>query len=310
MDVGNLRRRRPAPHDLWRVAVTVPAAAVAKVEEALDDDAAALLSFESRPGGPWRVEALVKGKPDRPRFAARVAVAAAVAGVAPPRLLVRRVPDVDWVTRVQSLLDPVDAGRYYVHGARQRPGGPGRISLRIEAGAAFGTGDHATTRGCLVVLDRLAFGRSFRNALDMGCGSGILAIAVAKTWPARVLAVDNDPLAVDMARTNARENGVSGRVRVVWGDGYHTPAVHRAAPFDLVVANILALPLAEMAPALARHLAPGGIAMLSGFIEGETPIVLSAHRPRGLKPLDRLVLGGWVTLVLQAPRRPRRDVCP
>jgi ribosomal protein L11 methyltransferase len=141
--------------------------------------------------------------------------------------------------------------------------------------------------------------------LDLGCGSGVLAIAAAKCWPARVLAVDNDPIAVRVAGTNAAINGVAQRMRVVLAEGYAHSSVRRIRPFDLVLANILADPLIELAPALRAHLAPGGRAVLSGLLDRQADAVIAAHRAQGMRLLDRIADGPWTALVLWLPVRTR-----
>jgi ribosomal protein L11 methyltransferase len=177
------------------------------------------------------------------------------------------------------------------------------VPIRLDAGLAFGSGEHASTRGCLLALDELARRRRFRRVLDMGCGSGILAIAAAKCWPARVLAVDNDPKAVVVAQENADQNGVAGQIRVRWSEGYRSPAVRSAGPYDLIFANILADPLCDMARDLARHLAPGGTAILSGLFDRQAARVIEAHRAVGLRLRRCLQLEIWTTLVFSARRR-------
>jgi len=149
-----------------------------------------------------------------------------------------------------------------------------------------------------LALDRLARQRDFVRPLDLGCGSGILAIAMAKLWAVPVLAIDNDPQAVAVARDNAAINGVAGRVAVAIGGGYGSAAARRAAPFDLVAANILARPLRRLAPGLARSLAPGGCAILSGLLDDQVDWVMAAHRPLGLGLIERRSLAGWAVLVV------------
>jgi ribosomal protein L11 methyltransferase len=169
-------------------------------------------------------------------------------------------------------------------------------------GLAFGSGEHATTRGCLLALDDLARRRRLRRVLDLGCGSGVLAIAAAKTWPARVLAADNDPVAVAVAAENAALNGVADRVRVVESDGYRHPAIGAGGPYDLILANILADPLRGFARDLARRLAPGGAAVLSGIVDHQVRPVVLAHRPYGLRLRRTIAIGPWATLVLGRTR--------
>jgi ribosomal protein L11 methyltransferase len=216
-----------------------------------------------------------------------------------PEARVERLPEVDWVTESHQALPAIQAGPFYIHGAHVREAAPpGAIPILIEAGPAFGTGRHESTLGCLLALADLAKTRKPVQALDMGCGSGLLAIAIAKLWGCPVRAVDNDPAAVQAAAGNAAANGVGAQVTARCGDGYEEAALGAGAPFDLIVANILAAPLQAMAPDLKCHMAPGGVAVLSGLLEDQADGVIAAHAP--LRLLRRIPLGGWATLVLEA----------
>jgi ribosomal protein L11 methyltransferase len=221
---------------------------------------------------------------------------------------VEALPAVDWAARLQKDFPPRRIGRFYVHGSHVRKGAPrGCHAIRIDAGGAFGTGEHESTEGCLVALDRLASrrrGLKEARVLDMGCGSGILAIAAGKLG-ASVLAVDRDASAVAVARENVRLNGVAARVRLARADGYRGIGA-REGRFDLVFANILARPVIRMAPALARRLAPGGRAVLAGFLDRDGPRVAEAHRAVGLTVIGRIRCRGWTTLVVgRAAKRAR-----
>jgi ribosomal protein L11 methyltransferase len=261
---------------------------------------------EPRPAGgaAWRVEGFSAREPDRGAFIAATAAAALAMGVEAPSLAVDQVLARDWLSQNRDAFPPLRHGRYFIHGSHIRDHGPaGCIPLHIDAGSAFGSGEHASTAGCLLALDRLARRRRFQNALDLGCGSGILALAIAKTWRAKVVATDIDPDAAAVTRANARINGLTPLVRVAVGNGYDTAIIRTARPFDLIVANVLARPLVRLAGALARHLAPDGIAILSGFIDDDWAWVAAAHRAFGLGLVQRVSLDGWTTLVLS--RSPR-----
>jgi len=185
------------------------------------------------------------------------------------------VPTEDWAALSQQTFDALRVGRYVIRGAHVPPPPAGSIDLMIEAGAAFGSGSHQTTQGCLLAIQKLAKRKPMRRVLDMGTGSGILAVAAAKTWgPATVLGTDNDTVAVLSAAQSVRRNGVAGRIRILLSDGYAAPAIRQAAPYDLIIANILARPLRDMASALARHLAPGGHAILSGILHQDRKSVV------------------------------------
>lgn len=209
------------------------------------------------------------------------------------------VPDIDWVSKSLEGLAPVRAGRFVVHGSHDRAHvRPGELAIEIEAAQAFGTGHHGTTAGCLETIGYALRERPVRRALDLGTGSGVLAIAIRKLVPARVLATDIDPVAVAAARRNVRGNLVGTGVRVVTATGFHAPAFAEEAPFDLIVANILARPLMRMAPDIRRHLAPGGRVILSGILAEQRWKVLSAFNAQHLAHRRTLRRDGWVTLLL------------
>ena len=191
---------------------------------------------------------------------------------------------------------------------------PGIISLRIDQSVAFGTGQHATTAGCLMAIERLSKRRKFHRALDMGTGSGILALGAQRLTRAHVIATDIDQCATDVAAQNARLNRVGRTIRTASGVGYQALKSfrHRSGPgtaltFDLIVSNILARPLAAMAPDLARHLEPGGYAVLSGLLVRDERYVVAAHRAQGLVFQQRIVLDGWLTMILKKPHRRDRE---
>ncbi len=286
----------------WTLILTVPSAALPSFEAALDVLGGALvIGVADKDGatGAVPLRLYLTKRPDRAEVTALLAAAAAAAKVAIPAFEIEAVPDLDWVAESQKALPPIKAGRFYVHGTHEcGPLPPARIPILIDAGAAFGTGRHESTRGCLIALSRLAKRRRFGRPLDLGCGSGVLAIAIAKLWPVPVLAVDNDQTAVRVAAENARINGVATRLRCTASDGYRSAVVVRRAPYDLIVANILAAPLAAMAGDLARCLAPGGVAVLSGLLAAQDRIVLAPHRGHGLRLRSRILVGDWVTLLV------------
>ncbi|RME15685.1 MAG: 50S ribosomal protein L11 methyltransferase [Alphaproteobacteria bacterium] len=213
---------------------------------------------------------------------------------------VSEVPDVDWVAHVKRELAPVEAGRFFVYGSHDADKVPeGRVALRIEAAMAFGTGHHGTTLGCLTALDQLvAAGADKRNIADIGCGTAVLAMAAARVWPGRVLASDIDAVAVEVAEANVAANGLEGRVEVLEAAGFDHPTLQQAAPFDLVFANILKGPLLALADDMARHVAPGGHAILSGILNPQAEEVIERYRAAGFSLAERAEFGDWTTLVL------------
>jgi ribosomal protein L11 methyltransferase len=210
------------------------------------------------------------------------------------------VPDQNWVALSQAALPPVAAGLFLVHGAHDRVRvGARRTAIEIEAGEAFGTGHNATTALCLEALDRLTRRRPFMRVLDLGCGSGVLAIAAARVLPgASVLAVDNDPLATAIARENARLNGVRRRVRVLDAAGFAHPLLRPTGAFDLVLANLLPGPLIALAPAMCRALAPGGVAVLSGLLDHQAREVAATYRAAGFRSVGCSRRAGWTVLTM------------
>ena len=287
----------------YRLSLKVPLAALEIVEAGLAplmEQGSGALSYGLPDDEGWLgLELYLETAPPAPQLAWTLALIGAATGLDPAEARLEALPAVDWVAESQKALPAIRAGRFYLYGShvRERPP-PAYSPLLVEAGAAFGTGRHETTRGCLVALTQLAKRRAVRKVLDMGCGSGLLAMAAARLWPCRVLAVDNDPVAVRVARANAALNRLSGPFRTAVSDGYQAHLVRRAGPYDLICANILAPPLRAMAPALARSLAPGGQAILSGLLVSQEAWVLRAHLDQGLRLQSRVVLGDWTTLVL------------
>jgi ribosomal protein L11 methyltransferase len=267
----------------------------------------AVTLFETPPAG-FVVEAYYDAEPAPAAFAKALASLGDALGSAS----VQAVPDQNWVALSQASLPPVAAGRFLVHGSHDRRRiGSRRMAIEIEAGEAFGTGHNATTTLCLEAIDRFARRRNFTRVLDLGCGSGVLAIAAARVLTrGRVLAVDNDPLATAVARGNVRLNGASGRVRVLDASGLAHRALRAAGSFDLVLANILPRPLLALAPAMRRALSPGGIAMLSGLLDAQAREVLARYLNADFHLLARTSRAGWTALVLlrtAAPATRRRS---
>jgi ribosomal protein L11 methyltransferase len=240
---------------------------------------------------------------DRPNeTAVRALVALAAGAAAANALTFEPLAAQDWVRTSLDGLAPVAAGRFVVHGAHDRARVPvNRIGVEIAAALAFGTGHHGTTRGCLIALDRIAKRRPRGKVLDVGTGSGVLAIAAARALRRPVLASDIDPRAVAIARDNARLNRVGGLVEVAHAAGLGARRLRARAPFGLVLANILLDPLRRMATPMARLTAPGARVVLSGLLATQARAALAAYRPRGLVLERRIALEGWVTLVLRRP---------
>ncbi len=210
------------------------------------------------------------------------------------------IPDVDWVARSLEGLKPVRAGRFLVHGSHDRAAHrPGDMTIEIDAGQAFGTGHHGTTAGCLEMIEQVVRRERPANALDLGTGSAVLAIAMAKRARMPVVATDIDPVAIEVARANVRLNGVANHVQCFTATGFAHLALKRGRPFDLIVANILARPLMALAPQMARHVAAGGSAILSGILDSQRDQVIAAYRNQGFRHIRTLHREGWVTIHLK-----------
>jgi len=297
---------------MWQIEVSVPGEAVARLEVSLAPYAAAL-SSRAAGDSAWLVQAMFEDSVGREAVALSLAAAARALAMAPIAFVPAPLPETDWVRTSLERLGPVRAGRFRLRGGHDRASAnPAVIELVVEAGLAFGTGHHATTQGCLRALDRLARGRRFRHVLDLGCGSGVLAMAAAKCFGRVVWAADIDPVAVSVTRANSRRNRLGPRIRAITSDGLGARALAGARGvdlralagargFDLILANILARPLTRLAPAMARALAPGGVAVLSGLIESQQRWVLNAYLRQGFRLAWRVVEPGWPTLVVVRP---------
>ena len=213
----------------------------------------------------------------------------------------------DWVTKSQSGLEPIRAGRFFVHTPVHHAAVPeGTIAFEIDAGLAFGTGQHATTAGCLAALDRLErSGKTFTNIADIGTGTGLLAFAALALWPqAKAIATDIDPISIDVTNDNARINGVKighapGELLLAVADGMDHGVVQARAPYDLLIANILAGPLIDLAPSFAANVAPGASVVLAGLLDTQADAVIAAYEALGMKVIER-GKGEWCVLVLEA----------
>jgi ribosomal protein L11 methyltransferase len=275
----------------------LPEASARAVAAAIDGDAllwAHSFDLSETAPGVWYVTVYFEDEPDADE---RAALARAADGGA---FEFAALPETNWVAKSLEGLAPVRAGPFLVHGAHDRNVVKAHdIGIEIEAGMAFGTGHHGTTSGCLIAIDRIARRTKIRRALDLGTGSGVLAIAIARRTKARVVASDIDPVAVAVARQNVRLNGVASRVQTVAAAGLHHAAIASSAPYDLIVANILAGPLVTLAPAIKRATANGGTVILSGLTLDQERRVAATYRSVGLTRVGVIHLGDWATLILR-----------
>lgn len=255
-----------------------------------------------------RIEILISGTHPRAEYESALAAVLKEQGLGTPIIKLKEAAEKDWVAESQRGLKPVYAGRFVIHGEHNRNiVNPNQIGVLIEAGQAFGTGHHQSTQGALVAIDGLGRKVTPMAILDLGTGSGVLAIAMAKFWLAPVLATDVDPVAVAVTNENIDKNMIPRRhlgehtpgVCAITANGLDDPAFGLEGPFDIVTANILARPLIDLAPALAKHVRPGGYVILSGFLEGEEADVFGAYRPLAFRLERAIPLGEWRTLILQ-----------
>jgi ribosomal protein L11 methyltransferase len=268
--------------------------------ESLVEGEAAVAAFEG-PTGRWDISVHFAAPPDQD--AIRNLIALAAGEEAAQAVTFDTVEAKDWVKATLDELVPVHAGRFVVHGQHDREKvAANRLGIEIEAALAFGTGHHGTTRGCLLLLGDVLKAHQPRRVLDLGTGTGVLAIAAAKALQSKVLASDIDPLSVKVAAENARQNGVGPLVEMAWGNGFSAPLLRRRRPFDLVLANILANPLRQMATTMSAHLAIGARVILSGLLSPQAAGVIAAYRARGLILERQIRIEGWSSLLLHKAR--------
>jgi len=299
------------PHELWAVRLNfnrvLSGDLPEKISEALEDAAVSVFlhNRESTDGDNWTVSLTTMGAPDIDDIFRRMGVVAAAENLPPllskEDIIAERLPEKDWLKYVHENFPPIQIGRFFIYGSHYAGAKPAdALPLQIDAATAFGSGEHETTRGCIQALEYLKKNNDFKNGLDMGCGSGILAIALLNLWPdAKMVAVDIDPESVIVTRRHAEMNGVSSKILSAAGDGYHVPLVGKNAPYDIVTANILANPLIDMAPSLAHVLKKGGFAVLSGLLRRQKDDVVAAHEKMGLCLIHAEEIGEWQALILQ-----------
>ena len=265
--------------------------------ESFFEGQAAIAAFEG-PDGRWDITVHFAEPPEQVSIRELVGIAA---GDKVARAIAFDIVEAkDWVKATLEQLVPVRAGRFIVHGQHDRSKVPAnKLGIEIEAALAFGTGHHGTTRGCLLLLDHVLKAWRPRRVLDLGTGTGVLAIAAAKALRIRVLASDIDPLSVRVAAENARLNGTGDLVEAIGATGFAAPEFAQRGPFDLVLANILANPLRQMATPMARHLAPSALVILSGLLPSQAQSVIAAYRGRGLVLKRHIQIEGWSSLLLQ-----------
>ncbi len=241
--------------------------------------------------------------PASTRLHADLAAVELATGISLHEIHAEPVIEKNWVLETQKAIRPQIIGPFAILGSHHTDDDlpHGKILLRLDAAAAFGTGEHGTTSGCLLALEYIARKRTMRRVLDMGCGTAILGMAAAKLQPCRMLAVDNDAVAVRVARENIRRNRLSAQTTALCSEGFRDPAINRAGPYDVIIANILARPVRDMAVHVAHRLNPQGRVILSGFYARDIAFVLARYTLAGLALEKRIVRNRWATLVLKFP---------
>ena len=301
----------------WRVTLPCTRAEAEALGEdipqfALLDSPPVLVTSEADPAQPdaWRLDAYFEARPGPSDLSLLRALVPSAAAIKPAA---ERVADEDWVSLSQQGLEPIRAGRFFVHTPAHRDAAPaGMIAFEIDAGRAFGTGQHETTTGCLLALDALKRdGARFANLADIGTGTGLLAFAAMRLWPAaRAIASDIDPVAIEVTAENAAINRIRtgrarGRLELAVATGLAHRRLQARAPYDLVIANILAGPLIDLAASVAAALAPGGRLILAGLLDHQADRVAAAYRRQGLRLVRTIRRGEWPTLVMRKRARPR-----
>lgn len=295
--------------DSWRVTLPCSRMDAERLKDdigplALLDSPPVLMTSEPDPARPdeWQLDAYFEGKPTR-KVLAQLAT---LLDIPATGLVVEKLPDEDWVTLSQAGLEPITEGRFHIHTSVRADRVPeGSIAFEIDAGRAFGTGQHATTAGCLAMLDRLAAGgATYRNILDLGTGTGVLAFAAARVFQGRAIATDIDPVSIEVAAENARRNDMGtsrlrGDVELAVANGMNHRRIRQRAPFDLIIANILAGPLIDMAKAISAGLRPGGTLILAGLLDHQQHDVAAAYARHGCRLVDSIVRDDWPTLRLR-----------
>lgn len=293
----------PANDEIWEIVIELPSGDGRELfEAAITDFVTGHAIFEVENTPRWRLTGYTDIPPDADAIEAGIAIAAVAAGIETPPVQIAPVVQKDWVAESEKSLPALHVGPYFVFGSHIRePPPPDSIAIKIDAGLAFGTGNHETTQGCLQALERVFAERVPANPIDIGTGSGILAIAIAKRCDVQVSASDIDPIAIDVAHENAVINGVGGQVSCFVTDGVDGDEITTLAPYDLVVANIVANPLIALASGIVRILAADGFVILSGILNEQSSGVTEAYVAEGLAMKDKIELGNWTTLILQRP---------
>ena len=285
----------------WQISLTVPRLVLDLFERALEPIVDAL-STQVRSEG-WLIRGYTAAKPSHRKIATILEQAATMAGIQPPFVTIQALPELNWARESTRNLNPVHIGRFVIRGSHSAAcKNPALIELEIDAGPAFGTAHHATTKGCLLALSKLAPAQAPFRPLDVGCGAGTLAMAIARLWKVKTVASDIDPIAVRVARRNVTLNCLQRFVWCLVSDGFASPLVRERGPFDLIVANILQRPLCALAPSIVMNSVPGSTVVLSGLLDNQAPSIVATYRGQGLHLKNRFSIDGWTTLIMVRPQ--------
>ncbi|MCC3861354.1 50S ribosomal protein L11 methyltransferase [Pseudemcibacter aquimaris] len=296
----------------WKISIISPIAFLPALEEILyatyDDEFPSLAAFEIKGDTDNKLmECYLNIEPDMSILQNNIENMASVMGISAPNADVELLEEKNWVAESQKMLKPITAGKFHLYGSHDADSIPeGKLAIQMEAGQAFGTGSHETTNGCLLAISDLCDELNPASILDLGCGSGVLAIAMAKYWDIQIIASDIDPVSVETAKDNIRMNNITALnegengsgILAVTSDGYEHDAIKSNAPYDITVANILAKPLQMLAPDITSHLKDTGTLVLSGLLQTQEDDVLGAYKKHGWILKKRYPINEWVTLVL------------
>jgi ribosomal protein L11 methyltransferase len=303
----------PEIDSIWKITIISQPSFLPSLEEIMlastPENYPSITAFEIEDNPDFKiVEVYFNVEPDINAIESSISEMAKIFNIEPPKCDMNRMEDKDWVTESQKLLKPIEAGCFYLYGSHDAQSiPPNKVSILMEAGQAFGTGSHETTNGCLLAINRLADEVSPEKILDMGCGSGILAIAMAKVWKSKIVASDIDPIATETTLENLKSNSINtidinadeSGVATIISDGFEDDAITKNGPFDLIVANILAEPLQELAPDIVKNLKKDGLLILSGLLKIQDVAVRNAYEKFNLSVCESYPINEWQTLVLK-----------
>ncbi len=285
---------------IWHIEFIIPDKnAIEIFTKALGDFSFSSSAFEIQNEGGWRLALYCHKEPDNDQILARITFASQMANIKEPEFSTELLPQTDWVSENQKSFKPIKIKRFFIYPSHYDGIVPaGSWPMEIDASTAFGTGNHGTTEGCLLALNDLAKYKKIYRPLDIGCGTGILSMAMARAWPVNILATDIDKKAVIMTRYNIEKNKLKGRIRVELSKGFDNSIIKNNGAYDLIMANILANPLRHMAKDMISNLQIGGMVILSGLLNNQESLVINAYMQQGVYLKKCYRLNGWSTLVM------------